>query len=819
MKQSTLNYLIETSCKRIAPAWPIKNFVAVNPFTGFSDTSFAKTAKKMAERSDIRLTMPLEFYLDLIEKGSIHRADIDSALEKNALYHLDGETFIENARRMVTAKTRSSQKQLTLSGIASDITGKDWNAFSVDRISSWASSYFDEYIALWNTTRTSESIYTSWKNEAEVDRSVEFMGLRQFRSKLKQLPSDHKEAIEQIIATLKLPEEAVEAYLHALLLKTVGWSSYISGLDYNTQLYQGESSNRLEAFLAILLVWDFYFYEAFDGEKIKQQWYKNLYSEDAQSKEHNEPLEMEIVLQDAYDFACQRSLIDSFANHVSTPQKDRSVEAQMVFCIDVRSEVYRRNLESVTPSIETIGFAGFFGFPINYVPLGHSEGKNQCPVLIPSGAEVKESSAHPQQSAEKRRVTHQVDRAWKKFKSGAVTSFGYVSPLGITFLPKLLLNSLGITRPVPNPSIDGLAEEHKHERILDLSAISLAQKVEMAAGALTGMGIKDKLAPFVLITGHGSSSVNNPHASGLDCGACGGHSGEINAMTAAQILNDSDVRNALAQQDIHVPEETLFLACLHNTTTDEIMIINKEYVPEDRKPAIASLLRSLRLASERTRVERSKKLLNEASSTVKMSQDIIARANDWSQVRPEWGLAGCNTFVVAPRERTLGMNLHGKSFLQSYDAKHDPDHSILESIMTAPMVVTSWINLQYFASTVDNKRLGAGNKTLHNVTGGIGVLEGASGDLRIGLPMQSVHNGTSFQHLPERLNVVIEASCEAINGILAKHQNIRDLCDNSWITLLRLDETGRISHRYLRDCKWQQLDTVEENQEKEIKTI
>lgn len=819
MKESTLNYLIEASCKRLAPAWPIKNFVAVNPFTGFSDTSFSKVAKHMSERGGIRMTMPLPFYLNLLNEGSISSEDITEALEKSSIYHLDSDTFVENAQHLVTSKTTSTQRQLTLSGIASDLTGKDWNAHLVDRISSWASSYFDEYIALWNTTRANENVYTSWKREAEVDRSTEIMGLKSFRNKLKQLPDDHREAIQHIIATIKLPEEAVEAYFHSLLLKTVGWSSYISGLNYNAQLYQHNNSNKLEEFLAILLVWDFYFYEAFDGEKIKQQWYKNLYADEAKGAERNEQLEMEIVFQDAYDFACQRSLVDSFAQHTPLPQKERSIEAQMIFCIDVRSEVYRRHLESVTPTIETIGFAGFFGFPVNYLPLGHSQGKNQCPVLIPSSAEVKESSEDIEKSTSKRQVRHQVDRSWKKFKSGAVTSFGYVSPLGVSFLPKLLLNSLGITRPVPNPSIDGLNEEHKQERILDLSAISLEQKVEMAAGALTGMGIKDKLAPLVLITGHGSTSVNNPHASGLDCGACGGHSGEINAMTAAQILNDPIVRKELKKRDIHIPENTLFLACLHNTTTDEITIINKAYIPEQHKPALASLSRSLRLASEQTRLERSKRLLNEESTASKVNQEIISRANDWSQVRPEWGLAGCNTFVVAPRERTLGMNLKGKSFLQSYQAENDPGYAILESIMTAPMVVTSWINLQYYASTVDNERLGAGNKTLHNVTGGIGVLEGASGDLRIGLPLQSVHDGSSFQHLPERLNVVIEAPCEAINGVLAKHQTIRDLCDNSWITLLRLDENGRVSHRYLSDCKWQELGTVETNQENEIKTI
>lgn len=817
MNESNMKYLVETSCKRIAPAWPLKNFVAVNPFTGFTDTTFAKTAKNLAERGNIRMTMPISFYLERIEKGEIIPADLENAFKKIGLAPNFVENFIKKAREIESKSEDSHSNGFTLTGIASDITGKDWSSFMVDRISSWASSFFDDYIALWNTSDTQKGLYNSWKNEAEIDRSTELMGLKNFRAKLKQLPNDHSEAIRFILSEIKLPEEAIEAYLHAVLLKTVGWSSYISGLDYNAGIYNKENK-QLEEFLSVLLACDFYFLDAFEGEKIKKQWYKNIYGEKSKNELYVERLEAELRLQDAYDFACQRELTASFKAH--TPIKSsESIEAQMVFCIDVRSEVFRRNLESVTPHIETVGFAGFFGFPINYVPLGHSEGKNQCPVLIPTAATVKESFSDNTKAARKRSTIHQIEKTWKKFKSGAVTSFGYVSPLGISFLPKLILNSTNVTRPVVNPKQDRLQHFFKEERILDLSCISLEDKVGMAAGALTGMGIKDNLASLVLITGHGSSSVNNPHASGLDCGACGGHSGEINAMTAAQILIDAEVQTELEKQGINIPTDTLFMACLHDTTTDEIEIINENFVPKSHKDALKSVKESLIQASKLNRLERSKRLNMDETNAAKISEKVIGRSQDWSQIRPEWGLAGCNAFVVAPRHRTRGLDLKGKSFLQSYDASNDPGYAILESVMCAPMVVTSWINLQYFASSVDNLHFGSGNKTLHNVTGGIGVIEGASGDLRIGLPLQSVHDGEKLQHLPQRLNVVIEAPIEAINGILRKHQNIRQLCDHSWITLLRLDENGQISHRYINDCTWQPVEAIELSENKSLQTV
>ena len=145
-------------------------------------------------------------------------------------------------------------------------------------------------------------------------------------------------------------------------------------------------------------------------------------------------------------------------------------------------------------------------------------------------------------------------------------------------------------------------------------------------------------------------------------------------------------------------------------------------------------------------------------------------------------------FIVAPRSRCRHLNLAGRAFLHDYRFEDDRDFSVLELIMTAPMVVTHWINLQYYASTVDNARYGSGNKVLHNVVGGhLGVFEGNGGDLRIGLPMQSLHDGERWVHTPLRLSVFIEAPCAAIDAILAKHEKVRALVENEWIYLFQLD--------------------------------
>jgi uncharacterized protein YbcC (UPF0753/DUF2309 family) len=186
----------------------------------------------------------------------------------------------------------------------------------------------------------------------------------------------------------------------------------------------------------------------------------------------------------------------------------------------------------------------------------------------------------------------------------------------------------------------------------------------------------------------------------------------------------------------------------------------------------------------------------------KLQREIEQRSRDWAQVRPEWGLAGNAALIAAPRSRTRGLSLEGRVFLHDYDSSHDPEDKILELIMTAPMVVASWINLQYFASTANNAQFGSGNKNLHNLVGGIGVCLGNGGDLQVGLPWQSVHNGRHVVHHPLRLSVFIEAEPEAINRVIARHAHVRELVDHQWIHLFSIGDQGDSFQRYEGKQKW-----------------
>ena len=310
----------------------------------------------------------------------------------------------------------------------------------------------------------------------------------------------------------------------------------------------------------------------------------------------------------------------------------------------------------------------------------------------------------------------------------------------------------------------------------------------------------------MLLVGHGSQTSNNAHAAALDCGACCGQTGEVNARSLALLLNEAAVRHGLHSQGIKIPADTAFVAALHNTTTDEIEGFDLDLLAPAAQARWARLQSVFDQACDQVRRERAPKLgLDPRASQSDLLDQLRRRANDGAQTRPEWGLAGNAAFLIAPRARSRGTDLAGRSFLHDYDATQDADGSVLELLMTAPMLVTHWINWQYHASTCDPLHLGSGNKVLHNVVGGhIGVFEGNGGDLRIGLSHQSLHDGKRWVHEPLRLTVVIDASAQAIEAVIRKHAVLQQLLTNGWLYLWRFDETG-LQHYELGEWRALQL--------------
>jgi len=513
---------------------------------------------------------------------------------------------------------------------------------------------------------------------------------------------------------------------------------------------------------------------------------------DDEAREHQQ---VGWLLQRAMELGAHEHVGQRLAPNVAATTAEPKVQA--VFCIDVRSEVFRRALESQSETVQTLGFAGFFGLPIAYQPVGAPVARPQVPGLL--APRFLATDTGPDLAAA-RAQRMDARGMWKRFRQAAISVFSFVESSGMFYGPRLVAGALRLGRPTAPPASVGLTPaEHasRKPRLTHRStgeALDLPTRVDLAVSILRGMGLTKGFAPLVLLVGHGGQSVNNPQAASLDCGACCGQTGEVNARAAAALLNAAEVRVGLLERGVVVPSTTRFLPALHDTTTDEIALFDLDEPGPDFAPDLAVTRGWLDRASDLARAERASRLGVRAPGPRGLRAAFRSRAADWSEVRPEWGLAQNAAFIAAPRARTRGVDLNGRAFLHDYRWEDDTGFATLELIMTAPMVVAHWINFQYYASTVDNPRFGSGDKVLHNVVGGgIGVFEGNSGDLRVGLPLQSVHDGVSFVHTPLRLGAFLEAPAAAIERVLERSPTVAALVDQGWVHLHRIDTaTGEV---------------------------
>lgn len=779
---NTLTKAIDNAVRAIPPAWPLAATVAVNPFLGQADEDLAQVSARLCRVAGTHVTMPRSWYSARIAKGDIIDQDLTEALAASQSQLKPAS--LQHLHAAVAIQRKICQALPTVADLAAASSGTDWPAIIQDRLGAWAAAWFDQGQALWAAPQTG-SAYSAWRATAIRDLTPEIYGLKGFARHVANAPSDAPAAIARATTTLGLSDAALPTALHRLLMTLDGWGQAGRYKLWMAEL-DGRGDTTTEELLAIRLVWEEALFNA-HHDAVAERWAEVV-------KAHALPMAataedvIDAILQEATERAEQRRLAHTLISTGNTAKNDRPV-LQAAFCIDVRSEVYRRALESVDARIQTIGFAGFFGLTASHRRFASDIDELRLPVLLNPGIHSRTGTDRDVSADRDARIKSRAHRAWGRFKLAAVSSFAFVEAAGPIYVGKLLGDSFN-RRPLPAPHDPA----PKIEPALDLSA-----KIDAADNILRAMSLTDNFAPVVVLAGHGANVVNNPHSSALHCGACGGYSGEVNARLVATLFNNVDVRAGLALRNIHVPSDTVFVAALHDTTTDTVTVYDGDVV---NSPAgLRDIRRWFDKARILTSTERALRLPGAINGTA-----LAQRSRDWAEVRPEWALAGCSSFIAAPRQRTAGKALGGRAFLHDYDWRADSGFKVLELILTAPVVVASWISLQYYGSTVAPAVFGGGNKLIHNVVGGLGVVEGNGGALRTGLPWQSVHDGTDFVHDPLRLTVVVEAPREAIIDILTRHTGVRALFDNHWLHLLVLNDQGQPEFRYDSGLSWTGFD-------------
>ena len=574
--------------------------------------------------------------------------------------------------------------------------------------------------------------------------------------------------------------------------------------------------------------------------------------------------------------------------------------AQIMFCIDVRSERIRRHLEKIG-DYQTYGIAGFFGVPVGFIGLEKGSETQLCPVVVTPRNLVLELSIarNPDEQA----LASVLEHVFHELKASVLSPFMTVEAIGLLFgldmfgkslaplsynrwrqrlhperqdsrllldklsreqaesiirslqramIVKAIGRELGIEREKITDemirelrevalgnhngstafsrefNLNAQTEQNFMDRLQRIYRINsgyakiqlerlgrigftLDEQVNFVVTALSSIGLTRNFSRFVLLAGHGSTSENNPYESALDCGACGGNHGIINARVLAQIANKPVVRERLRVQGIDIADDTWFIPAFHNTTTDELRLYDLDLLPPGHLVYVERLNNGLQAASRLCAAERMMTLEDHGHATHPAKAYRLAQRNamDWSQVRPEWGLSRNAAFLVGRRKMTEQLDLDGRVFLHSYDYRCDPKGRLLENILTGPLVVGQWINMEHYFSAVDNAHYGSGSKVYHNVAGRFGVMTGNLSDLRTGLPSQTVLKQGEPYHEPMRLLTVIEAPLAHARQAIDSIAKVRNLVHNGWVRMAIIDPENQSVHVF-QNGRWQQINHTAE---------
>ncbi|MEK5520508.1 DUF2309 domain-containing protein [Heyndrickxia sp. FSL W8-0423] len=849
-QESDINVLIESASQVIAPLWPISTFAARNPWMGFEKKSFDQVAGWLKDTRDVDIYPSASMIHSAKRKGEIDEAFVKMGLQR----WLDTHSFNiprDVAERFCLASLKLDPlpsnllTSLKLKKLADEFSGLNMDRignYSMQPISSrlknqdgervvdildyhvikWCKLYLDDSQAGWTMPNREQGFYRAWQSLIQYDPALS----KKQRKSLKSWSQEPHMALKEVLFALKIPESEIQAYLEGHLLSLPGWAGMMlwrsqqSGqghallteylavrLSLEWALVQpslpisGQRSEKEVSITSLLAAWIHW------GDFTIEEWSQLSAAEQTEylsfAYRFDEKLRRKLWLE-AWEQTHANQLSQKLIAKQPKTKDKQSVLAQLAFCIDVRSEPFRRQLEKEGP-FETIGIAGFFGVPIATSELGSNHSHPSLPVMQKPQNRIKEIADKNELNSyqQRRQAANSLSYTFKAMKQNILANLFLpeisgpwlsLQMVARSFVPRKADRFIHNLRETwlrkPNTK---LALNHVHSTKAEIPVgFSEEEKVNYARQALKMMGLTKNFAPLVVLCGHGSQSTNNPYASALDCGACGGAAGGFNARVLASLCNLPEVRQELSSSGIEIPQDTVFIAAEHNTTVDELHWI---YVPElsdAAQEAFDCIEAIMPKVSHNANAERLAQLPNFQSKHKNPKAEAHRFAEDWSEIRPEWGLARNADFIIGQRELTQDCDLEGRSFLHNYDWRQDESGELLANIIAGPGTVTEWINLQYYASTVAPHYYGSGNKATQTVTSGIGVMQGNASDLLAGLPWQSVmQSDHEAYHSPLRLLIVIQAPNEYVKRLLNNDSAFREKVQNEWVRLASVDPEGR----------------------------
>lgn len=861
------NYCAICDLNLIAPLLPvqgpIKDFIHQNILVSFLDEPFDKAVKKASELYEARAFMDfcyyrkkfsegvisekwlrksLDFHLPLKfhpEKEIFYRAlfNFDHILDEKSLYFLAKQQGINhkkvaNLLSLVNANQKNVPNYRILRPLIVKQAGNGFNHEVHQLLFRLLASFVDQGVSLWpylnqdinfteaiaKLAKSSSAPLKAWLNNDELH---DILSIKV------------EDAIPSLLKKLLGCQSLYHIYLQELLLAHPGWSGMVNVISQSPNGLNYPCHIDIAQLALVKLALEYQYIKNTQFNPISVDDYTHEKNKTHRSAiidnlsivwflcSNNEELSFDGTeflsshfLQKVWQRALENTYYDQTSTLLSNGPKstlsaNRSIQA--VFCMDDRECSLRRFLEQEDPELESFGTAGFFGIDC-YLQASDSLPQKICPPLATPKhvvTEVIKSDAVKNSAL--------VDLAIFMTRHGAnSTLFGFLSACTIGHLSLFRLMSSFLhpfkwqkshhllkESPVPPPQYERTEDKQINGLFYGYSVQEMADRIY---GTLRNMGLSKDFSPLVLIFGHVSSSMNNPHFAAYDCGACSGRSGAINARVFCAMANRQDVRELVCEKGIAIPDETIFIGGVHNTCNDEIEYFKDRPLSSIQEQLFQRFKAHAMNALGKNAEERCKKFaLHEKNSSPQLAiKEVMYRSKALFEPRPELGHATNAMLIVGRRKRSYGIHLDRRALLQSYDPSIDATGSILNTVLSAAIPVCAGINLDYYFSRLDPAIYGCGSKLSHNVVSLIGVGNGLYDDLRTGLSIQMTE-----MHDPIRLFVVIEQSEDIIGQVIKNNPLVNPWVMNDWVKLASLDPTENIINVYdPKTSSWHAIDAA-----------
>ena len=431
---------ITDAAETVGTNWPLHSFVTANPLAGYEDRPFHEAVERANTLRGGRAYPDTETFRTAWERGNIDPSVLRAELDDHG-YSPDPEAALDQLADAASDDARIVRDEATV---------------RVDHVlASWLAAFCDEGEASWPMPNREAGFYDAFRAVARHDSTIPDA------ASLADAPDDPATAIAGVLADHPRERwtEIFEAHLNAL----PGWTGLLKYRAERGDEWQDAYPITLVGYLAARLLLAERFdapidplADADDGTDAGvAERFDGSDDDTIDTADGDVPLE-EVWLR-AWEASYRGDVVDAVAD-ASAARADRAddesadgrPDAQLVFCIDTRSEVFRRHLEA-TGDYETHGYAGFFGVPMRYEGYDDQASADACPPIVDAEHHVHErpDGEHADEHAAYDRWTgrfHAGEKVLKAVKSNAATAFSFVESAGSAYGAALAARTLAPAR-------------------------------------------------------------------------------------------------------------------------------------------------------------------------------------------------------------------------------------------------------------------------------------------------------------------------------------------------------------------------------------